>query len=82
MLKRGIVIAGMFLMTGVVPAFAQGKVEVSGFLGWALAVVLGGVGGYLGWSAGRDPIAAVLGALLGALFGFLATNLSKRGCKT
>ena len=37
MLKRGIVIAGMFLMTGVVPAFAQGKVEVSGFLGWALA---------------------------------------------
>jgi opacity protein-like surface antigen len=37
MLKRGIVIAGLFLMTGVVPAFAQGKVEVSGFLGWALA---------------------------------------------
>ena len=36
MLKRGIV-AGLFILTGVVPAFAQGRVEVSGFVGWSIA---------------------------------------------
>jgi hypothetical protein len=35
MLKRVMVIAGLFILTGVVPAFAQ-RVEVSGFLGWSL----------------------------------------------
>jgi hypothetical protein len=37
MLKRGIVAAGLFLMAGVVPAFAQGRVEVSGFVGFSIA---------------------------------------------
>jgi hypothetical protein len=31
------VIAGLFILTGVVPAFAQGRVEVSGFVGWSIA---------------------------------------------
>ena len=35
MFKRGIVTAGLFLITGVVPAFAQ-RVEVSGFVGWSI----------------------------------------------
>ena len=35
MLKRAIVIAGLLVMAGVVPAFAQ-KVEVSGFVGWSI----------------------------------------------
>jgi hypothetical protein len=35
MLKRVMVIAGLFILTGVVPAFAQ-RVEVSGFVGWSL----------------------------------------------
>jgi hypothetical protein len=37
MLKRVMVIAGLFILTGVVPAFAQGRVEVSGFVGWSIA---------------------------------------------
>jgi outer membrane protein with beta-barrel domain len=37
MLKRGIVTALLFLLAGVVPAFAQGRVEVSGFVGYSLA---------------------------------------------
>ena len=35
MFKRGIVTTGLFLITGVVPAFAQ-RVEVSGFVGWSI----------------------------------------------
>jgi hypothetical protein len=49
---------------------------------WLVAVVLGGVGGYVGWSARHDPVTAVLGAMLGLLFGFLVANGSKRGCGT
>jgi hypothetical protein len=37
MLKRVIVTAGLFILSGVVPAFAQGRVEVSGFVGWSIA---------------------------------------------
>jgi opacity protein-like surface antigen len=37
MLKRVIVTAGLFMLIGAVPAFAQGRVEVSGFVGWSIA---------------------------------------------
>jgi hypothetical protein len=37
MLKRVIVTAGLFILTGVAPALAQGRVEVSGFVGWSIA---------------------------------------------
>jgi hypothetical protein len=36
MLKRVLITAGLFLLPGVVPAFAQG-VEVSGFVGWSIS---------------------------------------------
>jgi opacity protein-like surface antigen len=36
MLKRVLITAGLFLLSGVVPAFAQG-VEVSGFVGWSIS---------------------------------------------
>ena len=37
MLKRGILAVGLLLVTGAVPAFAQGRVEVSGFVGWSIS---------------------------------------------
>lgn len=49
---------------------------------WLVAVVLGAVGGYVGWSAGHDLVGAFLGAMLGLLFGFLVANVTKRGCGT
>ena len=37
MLTRGIVAAGLLLVTGVAPAFAQGRVEASGFVGFSIS---------------------------------------------
>ena len=72
MLKRGIVIAGLFLMTGVVPAFAQ-NVEVSGFLGWSIAdgvdgnAVLAGNGQIYDTIEPKDSM--IYGFTVGALVG-------------
>ncbi len=72
MLKRGIVLAGLFLMTGVVPAFAQ-KVEVSGFVGWSLNdgvdgnAVLAGNGQIYDTIEPKDS--AIYGFTVGALVG-------------
>jgi hypothetical protein len=50
---------------------------------WGLvAIVLGAVGGYLGWCAGHDVSDAVLGTLPGFLFGFFVAIGSTRGCGT
>jgi hypothetical protein len=51
-------------------------------LWWLVAIVLGVVGGYIGWSTRQELVTAILGAMLGLLFGFLIANGSKRGCGT
>ena len=72
MLKRAIVIAGLFVMAGVVPAFAQ-KVEVSGFVGWSITdgvdsdPILAGDGNI--YDTVEPDDAAIYGFTVGALVG-------------
>ena len=72
MLKRAIVIAGLLVMAGVVPAFAQ-KVEVSGFVGWSITdgvdsdPVLAGDGNIYDTVEPNDS--AIYGFTIGALVG-------------
>ncbi len=72
MLKRGIVTAGLFLMTGVVPAFAQGKVEVSGFVGFSIADGVDGNAILAGDGNIYDTVEPDDSAVYGFTVGFLA----------
>ena len=55
-MKRVIVIAGLLVMAGVVPAFAQ-RVEVGGFVGWSRVRFAEKAHGFSG--TGRNGSAAV-----------------------
>jgi opacity protein-like surface antigen len=72
MLKRGIVTAGLFLMTGVVPAFAQGRVEVSGFVGFSIADGVDGNAILAGDGNIYDTVEPDDSAVYGFTVGFLA----------
>jgi len=71
----------------ITPAESQSTTPKSAVPGlkalwWFVAIVLGAVGGYVGWSARHEPVTAILGTMLGLLFGFLLANGAKRGCGT
>ena len=72
MFKRGIVTTGLFLITGVVPAFAQ-RVEVSGFVGWSITdgvdsdPILAGDGDI--YDTVEPDDAAIFGLIVGGLVG-------------
>jgi hypothetical protein len=60
----------------------QRKAARRKLLWWSVALLLGGIGGCVGWMPGHDAVGAVLGVMLGLLFGFLLANGSARGCGT
>src|SRR5262245_49453595 len=79
MLKRGIVTAGLFLMAGVVPAFAQGKVEVSGFVGFSIADGVDGNAILAGDGNIYDTVEPDDSAVYGFTVGFLAGQGAELG---
>jgi hypothetical protein len=68
--------------TDVLSDNAQRKAARRKLLWWPVAILLGGIGGYVGWSSAHDTVTAMLGAGLGLLFGFLLATGSARGCGT
>jgi hypothetical protein len=79
MFKKGIVAVGLFLMTGA-PAFAQShKVEVSGFVGWALNDGVDGNAVLAGDGQIYDTIEPKDSAIYGFTVGFLVSEGAEVG---
>ena len=79
MVRRGIVLGVLFVATGVAPALAQSRVEVSGFYGWAFTDGVSGNSIIAGDGNVYDRVDPKDGQVYGFSVGVLATGNAEVG---